>query len=107
MLFRSEGSTMLNISGFYFQKNKAAKNNDNVIYWRCQLNRDKSVNCKSTCKTVDGLLVGKPSPHNHSSNSENTGRVLKFRDACKKRCKKENKLSMNKIYLQELGNAVR
>ncbi len=94
------------IDNYLFQRVSASTNKDGSIGWRCKEYR-RGTRCQSTCRIgVNGEILRCPSAHNHPQVSEAELVFMKAKANAKKRCRTEENISVQKIFLQEMGKAI-
>lgn len=94
------------IDNYLYQRVSATTNKDGSIGWRCKEYRT-GVKCQSTCRIgVDDEIIRHPSPHNHPCVTDAQLVFMKAKANAKKRCRTEDGISVQKIFLQEIGKAI-
>jgi hypothetical protein len=94
------------IDNYLFQRVSASTNKDGSVGWRCKEYRTKT-KCQSTCRVgPNGDLLRNPGPHNHQSVSDAELVFMKAKADAKKRCRSENNISVQQIFMQEMGKAL-
>ena len=95
------------IDNYLFQRVSASTNKDGSIGWRCKEYRRES-RCQSTCRIgVNGEIIRPPGPHNHEKVPDAMLVFMKAKSDAKKRCRSESGASMQKIFLEEMGKAIK
>lgn len=94
------------IDNYLFQRVSASTNKDGSIGWRCKEYR-RGNKCQSTCRIgPNGEIIRRPGPHSHPAVTDAELVFMKAKADAKKRCRSENNLSVQKIFLQEMGKAI-
>ncbi len=94
------------IDNYLFQRVSASTNKDGSIGWRCKEYR-RGNKCQSTCRIgINGEIIRRPGPHTHPAVSDAELVFMKAKADAKKRCRSENNISVQKIFLQEMGKAI-
>jgi len=94
------------IDNYLFQRVSATNNKDGSIGWRCKEYR-RSTKCQSTCRIgPNGEIIRRPGPHNHPHVTDAELVFMKAKADAKKRCRTEDNISVQKIFLQEMGKAI-
>lgn len=94
------------IDNYLFQRVSATCNKDGSIGWRCKEYR-RNTKCQSTCRVgVNGEMIRQPGKHNHPCVSDAALVFMKAKADAKKRCRSENNIPIQKIFLQEMGKAI-
>jgi len=94
------------INNYLFQRVSASTNKDGSVGWRCKEYRTK-YKCQSTCRiSSDGQIIRRPGPHNHERESDAGLAFMQAKRNAKLRCRSDNNLPVEKIFLQEIGKAI-
>ncbi len=94
------------IDNYLFQRVSATNNKDGSVGWRCKEYR-RNTKCQSTCRIgPNGEVIRRPGPHNHPHVTDAELVFMKAKADAKKRCRTEDNISVQKIFLQEMGKAI-
>lgn len=94
------------IDNYLFQRVSASTNKDGSIGWRCKEYR-RNTKCQSTCRIgPNGEIIRRPGPHNHPCVSDAALVFMKAKADAKKRCRSENNVPIQNIFLEEMGKAL-